>query len=325
MLSGADIPHRNVVLIDATEVHYKFKIVLGNLVLENDKGEVITRLNKQKVLAVFVIGRISLTSVMLDYCQKNAIAVVLLNGNFRLTGFWSNFAEANFLLRQKQYQHDQNLLIAKILIHNKINNQVVALQKIRQKTEALDHAINACKDLALRCENINALDELMGLEGNAAKIYFKQMFADHNWQGRKPRIKLDPINVMLDIGYTFLFNYTESFIRLFGFDVYKGNLHQTWFRRKSLVCDAVEPFRVLIDYQTRKSLNLSEFQSQHFEYRKQQYYLKPQHIKTYSKAYFEILVAHKQEFFEYTRDYYRAFMRDKPMNEYPQFIPFNKE
>lgn len=315
MLNILDIPHRSLVWLDATEQKYKFKISQGNLVLENENQEILTRLNKHKVFAIFVVGHISLTSVMLDYCQKNAIPIVILGRNFRPILTVSNSAEANYLLRLRQFECHQTetkaLKIAQHLIFNKIKNQSLNLKNIRNKSEQQKEAFESCKKWSTEVYRSENLQQLMGIEGNAAKIYFKSFFLDQNWQGRQPRVRLDPLNTVLDMGYSYLFNYIECFVKLFGFDPYIGVLHQTWFKRKSLVCDLVEPFRVIIDHQVRKSFNLKQFSEQHFLCHKQQYQLNPKYIKQYSQVLFEQLVKHKQEIYLYIRNYYRAFMKEQ--------------
>ena len=65
----------------------------------------------------------------------------------------------------------------------------------------------------------------MGIEGVAAKIYFSQIFDNIKWNGRKPRIKSDYVNVLLDIGYNLLFNFIEAIAKSFGFDTYCGYSH----------------------------------------------------------------------------------------------------
>ena len=323
MLNATDIPQRTVLWLDAMEQKYKFRIVQGNLVLETEEGEILTRLNKQKVFALFSVGNVTMTSVMLDYCQKNAIAVVLMGRNFRPIMFNSNSAEANYLLRQRQYQMrhnlEQSLAIAQRLIHNKIHNQIYNLQKIRVKTQLQKSAILSIQDWAQNITQTQTIEQLMGIEGNSAKVYFKAYFEDNDWRGRQPRVRLDPLNTVLDMGYTYLFNYIECFVRLFGFDPYIGVLHQTWYKRKSLICDLVEPFRAAIDQQVRKSFNYDQFQTKHFQYAKQQYNLNPKYIKLYSSTLFEQLITHKQTAFLYVRDYYRNFMRGNEVQHYPFF------
>lgn len=105
-------------------------------------------------------------------------------------------------------------------------------------------------------------------------LFFLAYFQGLQWSGRKPRIKSDIMNVTLDIGYTILFNFMECFIRMFGFDLYVGVYHRLWFKRKSLVCDLIEPFRCLIDHAVLLAFNRNQFVSQDFELKKSEYYLK---------------------------------------------------
>lgn len=106
-----------------------------------------------------------------------------------------------------------------------------------------------------------------------AKLYFKHEFDCVDWKGRKPRIKSDYVNSILDIGYSMLFNVIDSLLDLFGFDVYCGVLHKEFYMRKSLVCDLMEPFRPIIDTQIRKSINLKQFSESDFNFRNGAYVL----------------------------------------------------
>ena len=66
----------------------------------------------------------------------------------------------------------------------------------------------------------------------------------------------------------------ESYIKMFGFDLYVGVYHRLWFKRKSLVCDLIEPFRCIIDHATLLAFNRKQFTSQDFTVNKQEYRLK---------------------------------------------------
>ena len=113
----------------------------------------------------------------------------------------------------------------------------------------------------------------MGIEGTSAKVYFNRLFKEFNWKGRQPRLKLDEINLLMDIGYTVLFNYLEAILNIYGFDIYKGNLHQEFYKRKSLVCDIIEPFRPIVDYKIRKLLKLEQLNQFEFKQENNQYQL----------------------------------------------------
>lgn len=107
---------------------------------------------------------------------------------------------------------------------------------------------------------------------------------------------------------------------MFGFDLYIGVYHRLWFKRKSLVCDLVEPYRCLIDKAVRTAYNRREFSESHFDIRKGEYILKPEYNQHYYQVFFEVLVQHKTIVFKYIQQYYRCFMQQKSTALYPTFF-----
>lgn len=128
---------------------------------------------------------------------------------------------------------------------------------LRNKNELLLEAIEILDGHIEKLKELQPdLNKIMGIEGSAARTYFPQMFNNVKWKGRKARIKCDYINASLDIGYTILFNLIDALLNVYGFDEYYGVFHRCFYMRKSLVCDLQEPFRPIIDYATRKAVNL---------------------------------------------------------------------
>lgn len=167
--------------------------------------------------------------------------------------------------------------------------------------------------------DISDCNQLMGIEGAVAKSFFSAYFANYNWKGRHPRVKSDVLNVALDIGYTILFNFMECFVRMFGFDIYIGVYHRVWYKRKSLICDLIEPFRCIIDHATLLAFNRKQFSEKDFILLKNEYRLKNEHCAEYYNVYYEALIKYKAYFFNYVQQYYRCFMGRKSVQEYPKF------
>lgn len=159
----------------------------------------------------------------------------------------------------------------------------------------------------------------MGLEGYVSKVFFAAYYQDLGWQSRKPRTKIDALNSTLDIGYTILFNYIECFTRMFGFDIYIGVYHRLWFKRKSLICDLVEPFRCIIDRTVHTSFNRKQFSVKDFTIHKGEYKLKIDKNTHYTKVFFDALIPYKMDIFNFIRSYYRCFMQNKKISDYPNF------
>ena len=321
MFTHKDIEYRSIFVINCLE-EKSLRVKSGELFLEDlNQKKTLTKLPFQKILALFVIGHITITTPLIDKCRLHGIPLVVMKPNFRPVFFYSITAEANYLLRQKQYEYPkEELLIAKKLVENKVQNQLRLLEKTRKKTPKIVEAKEKCKKYLPFIAQIDDYDSLMGIEGTVAKAFFAAYFEEHNWNIRSPRTKIDPINATLDIGYTILFNYIEAFTRLFGFDPYVGVYHRLWFKRKSLICDLIEPFRCLIDQQVRKAFNTKQCKSDDFLFIKNEYLLKREKSNDYTKMFYELLIQYKSDIFIYMRHYYRCFMQRKSAPDYPVFL-----
>lgn len=325
MFTNKDIEYRTIFVINC--IHERsIRVSNGELLLEeqvedSDKMKTLTKLPFQKILALFVIGHIRITTPLIEKCRKFGVALVVMKPSLRPVFFWADSAEANFLLRKRQYEFSKDdISIAKIIVENKIKNQIKALSDTRRKDEQSKQArylMQRCVDSISEVEDYNAL---MGVEGMAAKTFFAAYYQDFDWHQRRPRTKCDVLNTTLDIGYTILFNFIECFLRMFGFDLYMGVYHRMWFKRKSLVCDLMEPFRPIIDKATRAAWNRKQFSEQDFQIQKGEYRLRLENNATYCRVFFDALMPFKGDIFNHIQSYYRCFMGRKSVSVYPQFL-----
>lgn len=320
MFTNKDIEYRSIYVINCI-TDRELRVSSGELMLEDlQEHKVLTKLPFQKILALFVVGHIHVTTPLIEKCKKNNVALVVMKPTLRPVFYWSDSAEANFLVRKRQYAFSKDdITIAKVIVANKIANQKMLLQRTRKKDDITLAAIEQCEHFEQKAAAASEYSELMGVEGSAAKLFFAAYFQDLEWKGRKPRVKCDYINVILDIGYTYLFNFMECFVRMFGFDIYVGVYHRLWFKRKSLVCDLMEPFRCIIDKVVRTAINRKQFKESDFEVHKCEYRLKNEMNKTYSQVFFDALVPYKMQIFSYVQSYYRCFMGCKSVSQYPKF------
>lgn len=318
MLSYPDFKEKTIVVIFTTEGQ-RFSFQNDNLIVTDAEEKVILQTTCYRMLALWIVGHCVITSGLLERSKKFAFPIYLLSVNFRCVGVWSTPTDGNFLLRQKQYAH-QGLDIARHIVQNKIQNQTLLMKSIRGKDDGLKHALTLMQDYEKQLQNFNTLQEMLGMEGVSSRLFFSQWYNGMDWQGRKPRAKRDPINVLLDIGYTFLFYLVENMLNLYGFDIYKGVYHQFFYQRKSLVCDLVEPFRCIVDKQIRNAYNLRQIKPDDFQVQKGQYALRYLKSKEYTRWLLQAIIEYKEDIFLYTQKYYRAFMREKPLYSYPVFM-----
>lgn len=315
MFTSKDLEMRTIFVVNCVEHNRSLRVSSGELMLEEidgDRKKTLTKIPFQKMLALFVVGHITVTTPLIEKCKLHGVALVVMKPNLRPVFFWANAAEANYLLRKRQFEYGQEeLTIGKILIRNKVENQRAALIKTRRKDEIICNAISQCEAALNFIDDVTDHNQLMGLEGIVAKTFFAAYFQNQNWKGRHPRMKCDAMNATLDIGYTILFNFLECFIRMFGFDLYVGVYHRLWFNRKSLVCDLMEPFRCIIDHATLLAFNRKQFSEKDFSVVKQEYRLKHEKCSCYYKVFYDALIERKMDIFKYVQQYYRCFMGRK--------------
>ena len=109
----------------------------------------------------------------------------MMKPSLRPVFYWADAAEANFLLRKKQYElSKEDISIARVLVSNKIANQEQLLRKTRKRDDLTISAINDCTYLRKQVSQIIEYTELIGIEGLAAKKFFAAYFQDYAWESR---------------------------------------------------------------------------------------------------------------------------------------------
>jgi len=322
MYTHKDIECRTIFVVNCINDR-NLRVKGGELLLEeeqDDKVKTLTKIPFQKVLALFVIGHITITTPLIEKCKSYNVALIVMKPSLRPVFYWSDSAEANYLVRKRQYSlADGDLSSACALIRNKISNQITLLINTRRKDAKTEMAIEQCRASLNSLPDVENRQQLLGIEGVAARMFFDAYYQDYEWRGRRPRTRLDYINTCMDIGYSILFNFIECYLRMFGFDLYIGVYHTQWYKRKSLVCDLVEPFRCIIDRAIRSGLNRKQISETDFEFRAHEYRLKSEKSSDYYHIFFEALIPYKVIIFKYIQAYYRCFMRKKSEVDYPLF------
>ncbi len=185
-------------------------------------------------------------------------------------------AERGGKLRVRQWERSRDprfcLAFGRAVVRGKIlgQKQVAAAYAKNYLAETLGEAHTLlCQGLE-RVETVETLDELRGVEGAASRAYF-DLFRRWNrsempFEGRHKRGATDPINALLNFGYTLLTRELEGFLEAAGLDATIGFYHLSDDDRPSLACDWVEEFRhVVVDRLVLNLINQKIVQSDHFE------------------------------------------------------------
>lgn len=320
MLSLPDFTEKKILFI-FPEKDIDSQLRFGNSNLKLFKNNVLeNQVSLHLLICIFIIGECTLTTYLIRQFRDHGISVFFLNKSFKYYASIIAEAEGNTEIRSMQYlmSPDLQLEFAKIVINNKVTNQYKLIQnyiktqpnfKIEQATDRISKTTN--------------LDELRGVEGSVASLYFKQIFEEHKWYRRAPTTKEDITNVLLDIGYTFLLNLTDSLLRLFGFDTYKGFFHTLYFQRKSLSCDVMEPARSIIDKALLKAYALQQINEKDFTRKKGYFEFKNWEVqRKYIAIFSNAIMDSKDEIYEYVLSWYRYFHDQKKYSPPDLIITF---
>ena len=115
--------------------------------------------------------------------------------------------------------------------------------------------LNNLSELVKKATNSRDLNELMGIEGLAARIYFSNFSKllkktdnkpDFNFIDRNRRPPKDPINAILSYLYALLAKDMTITATEVGFDPYLGFLHKPKYGKPALALDLMEEFRPII-------------------------------------------------------------------------------
>ena len=318
MLNANDFKKKQIVFLFTNEGD-KLSFLNDNIIVKNKEGGIKYQSTCYRLFMICVVGNISITSGLIQRSKKFGFSICLMTTTFKVYEILGARMEGNTLLRKHQYEYTENDIGRKIE-QNKIKNQSQILKNIRGKNQIMKEGIELLDKMVVQLEQQLEYLEVMGIEGNAARVYFSRVFDNVDWKGRKPRIKNDYVNVTLDIGYTRLFNIVDAILQVYGFDTYYGVFHKCFYMRKSLVCDLMEPIRPVVDYQVRKSINLGQCKENDFEVVNNRWCLKYKSNPQYIQFLMNAILEYKDDIFLYIQQYYRFFMKRKSVSEIPVFI-----
>ncbi len=314
MIQLPDFKEKQIIFISSKD--YKLIMRANNLALvKNEK--IVNKLIINKIFVIFVQGEATFTTQVIKKCLNNGISIFFIKDNFEHYAAFAPMTEGNYILRDKQYHFNDEINFSKNLIKNKYYNQLCTLMEQKENKLSKAKIKILIKEFDDKLCKIDSNKEILGMEGSFSKDFFQKYFSKIDWYRRMPRAKCDINNILLDIGYTYLFNFIDSILRLHGFDTYKGIYHKLFFQRKSLSCDIMEPFRYIIDKALLKAYNLKQINKKDFKFEKDKFSLSYDKQKTYTEIFLKAIMERKEDIFKYIKEFYFCILNDK--KDYPFF------
>jgi CRISPR-associated protein Cas1 len=233
----------------------------GAVLQVKDKDKVVQEVRLGEINQVSLMGNVQISTQAVQSLCESGVPVCYFSMGGWFYGITMGMNQKNVFLRRSQFRlSDQESFarsLARELVAGKVRNQRTLLQ--RNHVEPKKSTLMGLKEMADRAEVAGSLEELLGIEGNAARLYFGD-FAGmikrddgedagelrFDFDGRNRRPPRDPVNAMLSLAYSLLAKDLTVAAYAVGFDPYIGFYHQPRYGRPALALDLMEPFRPLI-------------------------------------------------------------------------------
>lgn len=236
-----------------------------------DKEKTIEEVRMRDLSHVALFGNIQISTQAIQSLCELEVPVTYFSMGGWFYGITRGHGLKNVFLRMEQFRlaRDEKvcLSLARQFVQGKIRNQRTLL--MRNHLEPPEPVIAKLKRAGEDALAGNNLEELLGIEGAAASLYFQQFGGmvkveddlpglgpgventnqrtfNFNFHHRNRRPPTDPVNAMLSLAYSMLAKDCTLAALAVGFDPYVGFYHQPRFGRPALALDLMEEFRPLI-------------------------------------------------------------------------------
>ena len=243
----------------------KYLSLDGENVVVLEEQQEIGRIPLHNLQAIITFGYTGASPALMGACTQRNIDLSFMSGNGRFLARVIGEVKGNVTLRKQQYRisdnKEESARIARNFILGKVYNSRWILERAARDYAMRLDADRLKKKSAFLAQSIGKIrvcekaDELLGLEGEAASVYFSvfddlilQQKEDFYFNRRNKRPPLDNVNAMLSFGYSLLAGMCGGALEAVGLDPYVGFFHTDRPGRMSLALDLMEEFRsVMVD------------------------------------------------------------------------------
>ena len=259
---------RTVVINKANKISYKNRF----LVVKDDMDETYIHLSEIDTLIVDSIS-VSISSYLLKELATNKINIIFCDEKHNPFGELSPYGicynSSKKIANQIKWEKKKKANLWKLIVKNKIMNQMLLLKKINSENS----------DLLMKYIDEVTENDKTNREAHASKVYFNSLFTK-----KFVRNADDEINAKLNYGYAILLSTINKEVISNGYLTQVGINHKSEYNKFNLTCDLMEPFRVVIDnfvyfnqqqpFNTEYKLSLVNLFNAKYNYNNRKYTLK---------------------------------------------------
>lgn len=234
-----------------------------------------TRVPGETLESISFFGEPQMTTQCMQQCMRRGIPVSFYSKGGHYFGRLISTGKVNVERQRKQCELNETSFaveFSKKIIMAKIHNQTVVLERYG-KSRGIDvhQVIQDMKILSRKIPQCTAVEQIMGYEGAAARLYFsmlgKLVDSEFVFKKRSRRPPKDAFNSMLSLGYSMLMNEIYGKLENRGLNPYFGFLHQDREKHPTLASDMMEEWRaVIVDSVVMNLVNGHEIKKEQFHY-----------------------------------------------------------
>ena len=232
----------------------------GSLLVSTPDGK--QRVPLEGIDALVLLGGGQVTSQALEACTKRGVRVAALRQNGSIRFVVGQVTGGNVHLRSALYRAvsdgNRSLAISRVIVAAKLQNSRKVLGRWSRDANDAALADNLAERAERLLERVPRLrgaptpDHVRGIEGDAARIYFRgvgEVLAKSGveFPARRKRPPRDPVNSALGFCYGLLVTELIGAIESAGLDYQMGLFHRPRSGRPSLALDLAEELRPLTD------------------------------------------------------------------------------
>lgn len=241
----------------------------GDILQAKADGKLLQEIRLNEVNQVNLLGNVQLSTQAMQTMLRMEIPVAYFTQKGYFYGIAGGLGVKNILVRREQFRRADDsefcLQLARELVRGKIRNHRTLLMRNHRQPSSI--TLRELKRSADRATRSDSLASLLGIEGNAARLYFgdfagmlkvdcdvetspgsalseKRPAFDFRCRNRRP--PRDPVNALLSFAYALLTKDCLVAATKVGLDPYLGFYHQIKPGKPALALDLMEPFRPLI-------------------------------------------------------------------------------
>lgn len=234
----------------------------GTVLQVKERDALLQEIRLNEICQLNLMGNIQISTQAVQELCTQGIPICYFSQGGWFYGITAGLCTKNVFVRQRQFAMAEQAWfcrrLARSLVVGKIRNQRTFL--LRNHLEPDPITLREMKEMGEAAEQCSSMEELLGIEGNAARLYFGafqglikvEMDEDlprvfrMDFAGRNRRPPRDAVNALLSLGYSLLAKDLTIACYAAGFDPMMGFYHQPRFGRPALALDLMEPFRALV-------------------------------------------------------------------------------